>query len=167
MLAFIILALGIFGRLVFHAPNFTPVVALALFGGVYLKKKYALIVPVALMMITDMMIGLHDIILFTWGSLLLTAAIGLWLRHNRRPAFMAGAGLLSAVLFFAITNFGAWLVMYPHTWEGFLSCYVAAISFFRNTLLSTFVFGFILFGLYETTAASVKNTRLANVFLNT
>lgn len=165
MLAPIILALGVLSRLVVHAPNFTPVIALALFGGVYLNKKYALIVPLALMVITDLILGLHNIILFTWGSVLLIAALGLKVRARSNMPTLIGSSLFSAVLFFVITNFGAWLVMYPHNWDGLVSCYIAAIPFFRNMLSSTLIFSFVFFGLYAAIAHLVKDTRYAKILL--
>ncbi len=56
--------------------------------------------------------------------------------------------MMASVLFFIITNFGAWLVgnLYPKTLAGLVSCYVAAIPFFRNTLLGDAVYTLVLFG---------------------
>jgi len=161
MLAFLLLFVGILSRLVLHTPNFTPVIALALFGGSFLKKKYALLLPLLLMMISDIIIGLHGTILFTWGSVLLIAAIGIRLRARRDIRMFLSSGIVSALLFFIITNFGAWLTMYPHTFEGLKTCYIAAIPFFRMTLISTLVYGGIFYGLYEILAAFIKRTRFA------
>lgn len=166
MLAFGILFLGIVSRLVFHLPNFTPVIALALFGGVYLKRSQAVYVPLALMAISDLVLGLHATMPFTWGSVLLISLIGLWVRNRKSVSTVLGSSLASAVLFFVVTNFGAWLTMYPLTSEGFRACYIAAIPFFRNTLVSTLVYSAILFGLYEAVALRVRNTRLASVLLS-
>ena len=57
MLAAGILMLGVISRLIIHLPNFTPVIALALFGGVYLKKQQAVILPVLMMVIADLFLG--------------------------------------------------------------------------------------------------------------
>jgi len=166
MLAFAILFLGICSRLVFHAPNFTPVIALALFGGFYLNKKYALLVPLVLMMLSDVLLGMHNIILFTWGSILFVTALGLWARKRKSFKTIFVTSILSAIVFFIVTNFGSWLVMgYPKTLEGFVQCYIAAIPFFRNTFFSTLVYSFVLFGLYELIALRVRGTKLASVLL--
>jgi len=166
MLAIAILFLGVFSRLVLHAPNFTPVIALALFGGVYLGKKQALWVPIALLAVTDVILGLHPTMPFTWGSVLVISGIGLWLRQHKNLNTVIGCGLFSAVLFFVVTNFGCWLTMYPHTLAGLQECYIAAIPFFRNMLASTLVFVAVFFGLYEWTAQRVRNTRLADFLLS-
>jgi len=165
MLAFLLLFVGILSRLVLHTPNFTPVIALALFGGSFLKKKYALLLPLLLMMISDIIIGLHGTILFTWGSVLLIAAIGIRLRARRDIRMFLSSGIVSALLFFIITNFGAWLTMYPHTFEGLKTCYIAAIPFFRMTLISTLVYGGIFYGLYEILASLIKKTRFATYLI--
>jgi hypothetical protein len=165
MLAFCLLVLGIFSRLIVHSWNFTPVIALALFGGVYLKRKQAIIVPLILFAVTDLILGFHKVMFFTWGSVVLIAAAGLWIKKNKNLKTVLGGGLASAVLFYVVTNFGVWLVtgMYPMTFAGLLECYTMGIPFFRGTLVGTFVYGFILFGLYEITALGVKDTRFSHV----
>ncbi len=166
ILAAALLVLGILARFVPHAPNFTPVLALALFGGVYLKRSQALFLPLGLMMVSDLFLGLHPVIPFTWGSLLLISCIGLWIRKSPTMMHVAAGSLLSALLFFVVTNFGCWLAYYPQTWEGFSSCYALAVPFFRGTLLSTLLYTVILFGGYELLAAKIRKTRLAPVLLN-
>jgi len=154
MLAFILLALGICSRFLTHAPNLTPVVAVALFAGVYLNKRYALIVPLFLMVLSDIFIGFHDTIAFTWGSVVVVALLGFWTREHKNFKTILGASLLSAVVFFIVTNFGAWLSpLYPNTLEGFVQCYVAAIPFFRNTVIGTLLYSAVLFGIYEYVAS--------------
>lgn len=165
MLAFCLVALGIFSRLIVHSWNFTPVIALALFGGVYLKKKQAMILPLILFAATDLILGFHEAMVFTWGSVLAIAVIGLWVRDRKNVSTVLGGGLASAVLFFVVTNFGVWLVtgMYPYTWVGLSECFVLAVPFFRGTLLGTVVYGTILFGIYELVASRVKDTRFSHV----
>ena len=165
MLAFLLLLIGIASRFIIHIPNFTPVVALALFSGAYLPKRYAVLFPLALMVISDIFIGLHETILFTWGSVALISILGFWTKHHRNPVAILSSSLFSAVFFFAATNFGTWLMtdLYPHTLKGLQECFVLAVPFFRATLLSTLVYTFVIFGLYEMVAARVKKTQLASV----
>lgn len=165
MLAIGILMLGIFSRLLVHLPNFTPVIALALFSGVYLKRSYAVTVPVLLMILSDLIIGWHDTIPYTWGSMVLISVMGVWLRSQRGVTRVALVGTVASVVFFAVTNFGAWLSLYPLTWEGFVTCYIAAIPFFRNELISTLLYSWLLFWAYDAVALRVKNPRLAAVLL--
>jgi hypothetical protein len=166
VLALGFLGFGLLTRLIPHEPNFTPVLALALFGGVYLKRSYAILLPLALMMVSDLFLGLHPVIGFTWGSIFLVSCIGLWVRMSHSAVHVAMGSVAAAVLFFVVTNFGCWLAYYPHSWEGFASCYTLALPFFRGTLLSTLLYTVVLFGGYELLAAKIAKTRLATVLLN-
>ncbi len=168
MLAFLLLLIGIASRLIIHIPNFTPVVALALFSGAYLSKRAAVFFPLALMIISDLFIGLHETILFTWGSVAAISIFGFWLRRNRNPINILSTSLFSAVFFFLVTNFGTWLMsnLYPRTLSGLQECFILAVPFFRATLVSTIVYSFAIFGLYELVAVGIKETKLANVLLD-
>ena len=165
MLAVCLLVVGIFSRLMIHVDNFTPVIALALFGGVYLKRKQAILLPILLFAATDIILGFHRTMFFTWSTILLIVILGFAVKKNKNWVTVLGGGLISAILFFIITNFGVWMVtgMYPRTLAGLTECYVLAIPYFRSSLLSTLIYGFIFFGGYEIIAAQVRNTRLSHV----
>ncbi len=166
MLAIALIVLGILTRFLPHAPNFNPVIAIALFGGYYLNKKYAVLVPLLLMIMTDLFLGLHNVILFTWGSVILITILGIVQKKRKSVLTVGVSSLASAILFFLITNFGVWLSgWYPHTLQGLLNCYTMAIPFFRATLLSTIIYATVMFGAYELIARRVRNTRFATVLL--
>jgi len=165
MLALGIVTAGILSRVIIHAPNFTPVITLALFSGVYLKKKTALVTPVILMVLSDIIIGAHNTMLFTWGSVALIALIGLGIKGRKSFSMILGASVASAFLFFIVTNIGAWLTLYPRTGEGLVTCFVAAIPFFSNSLLSTLGYSLLIFGGYEVFAAQARKVRWAGRLL--
>ena len=136
-------------RLIPHPPNFTPVAAMALFGGaVFADRKLAFIVPMIALLISDLLIGLHGTMLYVYGSVAVMVALGFALHKRRSITRVAGYGLISAVLFFVVTNLGVWLQggLYPLTVEGLVACYIAAIPFFGNTLVSTLLYAGLLFG---------------------
>ena len=149
MIALIMISFGILSRVIVHAPNFTPVLSLALFGGMYLKGRQAVLVPLALMIISDFIIGFHDVMFFTWGSIILISVLGLWLKKRKNFGSVLGASCASAVGFFVVTNFGAWLSLYPHTMDGLRQCYILAIPFFRGTFISTMVYSLAFWAGYE------------------
>ncbi|MBF0215426.1 MAG: hypothetical protein HQL30_00365 [Candidatus Omnitrophica bacterium] len=165
MIAYLLIMLGLVMRVMPHAPNFTPVVAIALFAGVYLNKKVVPWVPLAIMAVSDLIIGMHDVVLFTWGAFLLIGFLGMWLSKHKSPSSVLISGIMSAVIFFIISNFGVWLVWYPLSIEGFVTCYVKAIPFMRDTLTSTLVYSAVLFGLYEAARKFVGKTRYSSVLL--
>lgn len=139
-------------RILPHPPNVTPIAAMALFGGAYFnQKKFAIIIPMIAMLAADIFLGFHSTMLFVYGAFLATIGIGFLLRSNKSVFPIAGAAVGSSVLFFVVTNFGVWLStgMYPMTVSGLISCYVAGIPFFQNTLLGDLVFTGVLFGAFE------------------
>ncbi|MCS6770623.1 MAG: hypothetical protein NZ740_01190 [Kiritimatiellae bacterium] len=136
-------------RILPHPPNFTPIAAMALFGGAqFADRRTAFAVPLAAMLLSDLALGFHALMPVIYGAFALIVCIGIWLRPRRSPAMIAAATLASSVLFFAITNFAVWVsgTLYPKTIAGLAQCYVAAIPFFGNTVLGDAIFSAALFG---------------------
>ncbi len=137
-----------------HLPNFAPIAALALFGGTYLNKKYALIVPLAALIISDIFIGFYNplVMLSVYGSFFLIGLIGLWLKNHKNIPNVLGASLFGSIVFFLITNFAVWAVphsIYSHNLQGLLQSYIMGLPFFRNTLMGDLFYVGVMFGLYE------------------
>ena len=164
MLALIIISFGILSRLVAHTPNFTPVLSMAFLGGMYLKGRQTVLVPLALMVISDFIIGFHYMMFFTWGSIVFISVLGLWLKERKSFAIVSGASFASAVIFFMVTNFGAWLTLYPHTMGGLRQCYILAIPFFRSTLVSSVAYSLVFYATYEWLLKRSQGTALARLF---
>jgi hypothetical protein len=141
-----------FVRLIPHPPNFAPIAAMALFGGAYFNKKWAaFLVPLAAMIITDLILGFHETMWAVYLSFALIVVIGMMMLKEKKVGNIFFASVISSVIFFIITNFGIWLSTpyYEKTGLGLVSCYTAAIPFFHQTLLSDLFFVGILFGLYH------------------
>jgi len=137
-------------RLIPHPPNFTPVIAMAL----YLPIFFGLwSIPFLLLAfaITDYFIGFHSLLIWTWGSL---ALVGLLSKYTKNILSRLFTTFLGAIIFFIISNLGVWYSggLYDHTYEGLIKCYIMALPFFTNTLLSTIIFAllieFIIFSKY-------------------
>jgi len=166
MLAMILILVGILLRFVPHAPNFTPVAAIALFSGAYLNKKYSIFIPLVLMIASDLVLGLHNVVLFTWGGFALVTLVGFWIKKHKTVSGILSGSIISSAIFYIVSNFGVWLMgWYPPTLAGFIDCYVLAIPFLRNFTLATLIYTTIFFGVYELVARSVKDTKLAKVLL--
>jgi len=136
-------------RVLPHPPNFTPIAAIALFGGAVLSnKKWAVGIPLLAMLVSDWIIGFHSLVPLIYGSFIAIVLLGGYLSERRRllPIALASSG--AAVFFFVVSNFGVWTlgILYPRTLEGLLACYVAALPFFQNTLLGTLFYSALLFG---------------------
>lgn len=139
------IAIAAIFRLLPHLPNATPITAMALFSGVYFtNKKFAFIVPLIAMFLSDLFLGISTITLFVYGAFILVSYIGF--RSNK---INIKTILLSSVSFFVITNFGVWLLGYPKTLAGLMECYTLAIPFFRNALIGDFFFAGIMYFAFE------------------
>lgn len=149
-LALLLIVAGTYIRTLPHPANFAPVAALAIFGGSVLPRKYALVVPLGIMAVSDLFLGYHKLVPVVWGCFLLIAALSgkMLKRFNMVRGF--GMALLSSVIFYVVTNFAVWVSggMYAHTWAGLMECYYMAIPFFRNTLASDLTYTFGIFGVY-------------------
>ncbi|RPI05944.1 MAG: hypothetical protein EHM64_04700 [Ignavibacteriae bacterium] len=147
-------------RLLPHPDNFTPIAAIALAGGVYIDKRFSLVITMAALLISDLFIGLHNTMIFVYGSFILIGFLGIWLKSHKKPVPILGATLFSSVLFFVITNFGVWLTgggwFYPKTVQGLIECYTLALPFFRNTIVGDLAYTAVLFGLFEFVQYSIR-----------
>jgi len=159
-----LIIIGILTRFIPHVPNFSPLVGIALFSGAYLKGKYSYLIPIGIYVISDIIIGLHGVVLFTWGSIALIYWLGHKLKTNKTPVKIAAYTLVSSVIFFIVTNFGVWLQgWYSYTLGGLLKCYIAALPFFRTSLLADFTYAAVLFGTYEYILRKNKSLPQRNV----
>jgi hypothetical protein len=143
-------------RLVSPIPNFTAIGAMALFGGAMLPGALAFIVPVSAMFIADLALesiygyGFHSTMFAVYAAILIAIFIGKFVISSVSVSRIAGASLISAIIFFALTNLAVWFgsTFYPQNFIGLMECYTAAIPFFRNSLLGDLFFSAVLFGGY-------------------
>lgn len=158
--AFVLIFGAAMSRMVPHVPNFTPLAAIALFGGFYFDRKFAFIAPLAAMLVSDYFIGFSADWMFVYGSLLAIGAMAVMLQNRKSAAVVAGTTLASSVLFFVVTNFGVWAMQswYPKTLAGIIDCYAMALPFFRNTLAGDVFYVAAMFGIYEVVSALVSKS---------
>lgn len=158
------LLIGVIARLIPHAPNFAPIGAMALFGGAYLSRKQAFILPILAMVLSDFLIGFDSLPmrLTVYGSFLAIVSIGLWLKKHNKFGNILTASLLSSIIFFLTTNFTVWIfgTMYAKNISGLMDSYFMAIPFFRNTLLGDLFYTGAFFGGYEL-VKQVSTSRLS------
>lgn len=150
---YLLILLGIICRFLPHPANFAPIAALALFGGLYLPKKWSIVLPMAVMLISDLFIGFYtwQIMLSVYLSFALMVGVGLLVRKNKKFHTVLGGTLLGSVIFFILTNASVWAfgTMYTPDFSGLISSYYAALPFFRNSLLGDLFYTAVLVGGYE------------------
>jgi hypothetical protein len=142
--------------------NLTAVGALGLFAGARLRSRTAFLVPLATMLISDLLLwklladegfpAFGRLTPFNYGCFLLYAVIGRFLSNKTTPLWVGGGSIAGSILFFVLTNFGVWLfgdgTSYSKDMAGLTLCYVQAIPFFQNTLAGDLGFAALFFGLY-------------------
>tara|TARA_Y100000590_G_scaffold35363_1_gene38403 strand:+ start:1921 stop:2415 length:495 start_codon:yes stop_codon:yes gene_type:complete len=149
---FLKVSLGIFialavSRFIPHPPNFTSLIALSFYIPAVFGFKYIFILMLCFL-ITDLFIGFHSLTLFTWGSVILIGYLSKFF-INSFLSRISGA-IISAFIFFLVTNFGVWILgSYGYTFNGLVMCYMLAIPFFGNTLVSTILFSLVIEGILK------------------
>ena len=155
-------------RLFPHEWNFSPIGAIALFGGAYLwNKKYALLLPLLCLFISDLLLqgkflaGLAEYPAFFNGTIWVYAAflmivgLGIALFRNQKVSMpkVLGGAVLASIVFFVVTNFASWATdhqYYPvKNLSSLIYAYELGIPFFRGTLFGNLIWSGVLFGAFE------------------
>ena len=132
--------------------NFTPIAAIALFGGaMFSNRTLAFMAPLSIMFLSDLFIGFHSSLIAVYAAFIAIVFIGQVIRTNPTMLRAFGGALASSILFFLVTNASAWWVLpeYTKDFSGLLNSYAAGVPFFRGTLTGDLLFTAVLFGSYK------------------
>lgn len=155
-----------------HTPmsNFTPIGAMALFGGSYfISKGRAYLFPLLTLLISDVVLMqtiyakhstgfLYEGWYWTYFGFAIMVLIGEKLIKRVSLKNVIFGALLAGLAHFVIVNLGVWLrggmdmttgLPYTRDLTGLIKCYTLAIPFFKNMLAANLIYGTILFGGYE------------------
>ena len=134
-------------RFIPHPPNFTSLISLSFYVPALLGLKFLPFVLFSFIF-TDIIIGFHNTLFFTWGSVILIGIIAN--KFVKSITSRITGALIGALIFFVVTNFGVWSMgSYGYSFEGLLLCYTVAIPFLAYSLISTFVFSGIIEGVIK------------------
>ena len=147
-------------RLLPHPPNFAPIASLAIFGGSVIgNKKYALILPLGALLLSDTLLelftdvkGFYDISqAFVYGAVILITFLATRIKKINTTNILL-ACLWSGAIFFLLSNFGVWIngAFYPKTFNGLMQCYYAAIPFYKNELFGSFALNLFMSNIFYT-----------------
>lgn len=171
LLVFALIAVGGLTRVLPHAPNFTAVAAVALFGGALVKSRtLALSIPLIALLLSDLIVNnilypqyFNGFTLFypgmwaVYGSFILVTLMGRFFLNTSKPGSMVFMTITSSLLFFIVTNFQIWMSsgMYPNNAAGLSAAYIAALPFLGNMVLSTGIYLFVMDLVYKTAVKRV------------
>ncbi len=130
-------------RLITEIPNFTPTIALVMFAGYLIKNRYLAILVILLsQIISDLFIGIYGSMVFVYTAYIAIATLMPMIVKSFNIKSMLIASFISPTIFYIISNFGVWITgtMYPMSVAGLVSCYIAGIPFFDESLISTILF---------------------------
>jgi hypothetical protein len=152
-----------------HPYNFVPVFACLLFFGAN-RPKREFAIPLLALVGVDIFLTTHRYSYLltadhavTWTWYLAAAFLGsAMLRNSQSTPRVLGASLLTSLSFFLASNFAVWAGwgMYAKTLGGLGTCYIAAVPFFRNSLLSETTFSLLIFALAKYSAAYIPARRM-------
>lgn len=156
-----------------HFYNFAPVAAIGLFGGAVIRdRRIAFLMPLLALFMADIYIelfttnplqrgfyGIEQV--FVYAGMFMVTLLGLSMKKVN-AARVLGMSLGGSVLFFVVSNFGAFVSgMYGHSLSGLATTYVMAIPFFKNSLLGDLMGSSVLFGSYYLLQQAVRNREMA------
>ncbi len=168
-------------RILPHPSNFTPIVAMALFGGAYLKNKnLAFILVLVALFLSDFILNntllrayypdhqglvfISSYMLWVYGSMLAIVTLGILILKKISISRVLLSAVGASVLFYLVTNFGAMLgdPMYPKSMAGLSASLFAGLPFFKNALVGNLLYTGVLFGAYELGISWYAKRSLAN-----
>ena len=162
MAAYLFLLIAVLSRLALAATphpewfNFTAVGGMLLYFGAR-RSWREMLAPLAVLMATDYFLTVSvyhyafrwEGYLPTWAWYVAAMVLGQILLKAKTTFVRVAAGaLLGPTSFFLISNYAVWAGggMYPRTLGGLGACFVAALPFYRNDLISTAIVAGVAFG---------------------
>jgi len=143
--------------------NFSPIGAMALFGGAYFNKKWkAFAFPLLMLFISDFI--LHQTVFkaysngflysgwyWVYSAFALMTLVGKWLLKKVTINLFLFSVLICVFIHWIVTDLGVWIgsKTYSQDLNGFIACLVNAIPYEWRFLAGTLVYGIVLFGLFE------------------
>lgn len=170
MIAYLVLLLAALTRLVPHALHGIGLNITAVSGGLLFfgsrRPRWQALFAVAVMALTDVYLTRYVYgmtfhlrgYLVTWAWYGAVCLIGSSVLRRNTVLRVGVAVLSSATGFFLLSNFVVWMGggLYPHSFAGLESCYIAALPFYGNDLVSTALTAGVLFGLPVVAAQLVR-----------
>lgn len=149
----LLIILAAITRFIPHPFNFTAVGAMALFSGANFKdKRFAFLMPIAVMLITDLFLGFHFSILPVYACFAFTVWMGTQISSKQNVLNVSGSSIISSVVFFLVTNLPFWYLdqhLYPMNLQGTIMSYTMALPFFSNQIIGDLFFNGVMFSVYH------------------
>ena len=144
-----LILLAAMSRIIPHVPNFTPICAIALFGGAKLKDGItAVLLPLVIMIISDAIIGFHSTMPYVYSSIVIISLIGMIIGNEATFKSTIYAMIASTLIFFLITNFGVWYSLPDRNSQTLSQIYILGLPFIKNSLMGNLFYVSLLFSIH-------------------
>jgi hypothetical protein len=127
-------------------PNLELSTAAAFAAAALLRHRAAMLAPLVVVMVSDVVLSNSAILVFTWTAWAVIGVASWWTRRaagGARFVVALGFGVGSTLWFYLWTNLGVWLqgrgTFYPAGLDGLAASYVAGLPFLRPMLLGNLV----------------------------
>lgn len=165
----LILAVTVLRLAVSHPYNLVPVFSCLLFFGAC-RPIREFILPLLVLVGLDIFLTSHrygqvltfgDAVTWLWylGAMFLGAAL---LNKSVSIVRMPSTSLAASVSFFLASNFTVWAEwgIYPKTLGGLGTCYIAALPFFRNSIVSETACSLLIISVFRYRQSFLLNRRI-------
>ncbi len=171
---YLLIAVAAISRFLPHPPNVACIGALGLFAGCYLSGRRAYLVPLAAMLVSDVVghalripgMGFYNLATMglVYAGVLATVPMGRLMQNRQFKLRLPAGSIAASTVFFLISNFGVFLGgWYPMTIAGLAACYTRAIPFFGYTIAGDLFFVLLLFSAYEMSRSTIRRPVLQRV----
>lgn len=162
IIAVLMVVAAALSRVLFYPLNYSPVIAMALFGGSIIKdKKIAFALPLFAMLLADILFEVFNIAtgFWGWGQLIgygifaVITLLGFKLKKIN-VVNVAGFSILSSVIFYFLSNSTYWLVdnriylLYSQDFQGYINCLTGGLPFLEKSWYVDLAYSAIFFGGY-------------------
>ena len=149
MILFVLLVLS---RMITDIPNFTATIALVIFTGYLIQNRLlSILVILTSQVASDLYLGIYSSMIFVYAAYISIALLSPIIMNKMNTKSVVLSSIISPSIFFIISNFGVWLTgsMYTFNLSGLITCYIAGIPFFDESLISTILFALTIFSIMK------------------
>jgi len=121
------------------------------------QRPLGIVLPIIIMLLSDLIIGFHGLMIWTYGALALIALASYQLIEKEFISVLK-VSLVAPIVFYLLTNFGVWLnsPMYSFNLPGLITAYTMGLPFLANSLVSTILFSSCFYAIYYTLTLQSK-----------
>ena len=148
----ILFGLLVLSRMITDIPNFTATIALVIFTGYLIQNRLlSILIVLTSQVVSDLYLGIYSSMIFVYAAYASIVLLSPIIMNKINTKSVVLSSIISPSIFFIISNFGVWLTgsIYTFNLSGLITCYIAGIPFFDESLISTVLFALTIFSIMK------------------